>query len=180
MPRLGRRTFSTLSVRAGPVTMLVAFVASATGLFAAHPTLSVASRIGQAAPPRPLVIFRQRREGIPPPSGAPSRIDMTIYVDGRVVLAIRDPHRPVPPFRLSERRLRALREELAAARFSTLAPVYERDKAPNGSYLGSSITHAGRTVRLVRGARGPARLRPVVAFLTAIVFAHNGYGPGPG
>jgi hypothetical protein len=65
---------------------------------------------------------------------------------------------------LSCTRLRALRTSLVSARFPSLSRVYAPD-APYADGFIESVSYGGRTVRVMTGARPPARLARVLGIL---------------
>ena len=66
--------------------------------------------------------------------------------------------------RLSCARLRALRNALVNARFATLSRVYSPPDPYADGFI-EAVTYRGRTVRVLTGARPPARLARVLGVL---------------
>jgi hypothetical protein len=85
------------------------------------------------------------------------RDSLSVFRDGSVTSTNGD-------FRLSDRRLQALRNLLRAARFATLQRRYEAEAPVSDGYV-FRVTYAGRTVTVEEDAQPPLRLRRVLSVL---------------
>jgi hypothetical protein len=144
------------------------------GLAIVASLLLAAGSAGFAASSEPLVVLTWRLAGPPPPSGSSTYLDLTVYPTGRAALISDAPAHVTPSFSLSRSTLGTLRADLARARFGALRRLYTGTGGPE-----TTVIHAGRTVRLSRGARGPLRLRPLVTLLERIIGSRGGWAPGP-
>jgi len=98
-------------------------------------------------------------------SGGFAGIDRSLVVErSGAVVSTGLPH---APSRLSPRTLTTLRDALVAARFATLARVYE-PTVPIADGFTYRIAYAGRTVRIEQGAQLPTRLRRVFDLLAKL------------
>ena len=180
--RLPARVRSTVTTALGLVTLLIAAQSAADvaapelvdAVGSSAPTLVVlgslvlgVASLSSAAelgciPGRPaaVLVAYARSGGF---AGIQDRL--RVYRGGQAELARRtgSPH----VFRLSCRRVQALRDALVASRFRSLSPVYAPDE-PHADGLIESVSYAGRTVRVLTGAEGPPRLRRVLALLRDI------------
>ena|SRR5215217_1005695 len=130
----------TVRIAASLATVLVAAAGFSAGPTASQP---------------PLVSFRQSGGFVALERSFVVRRSGDVVTDGAVAA------------RLAPKRLAALRQTLAAARWRTLAAHYApRVHIPDGYVY--TITYAGRPIVIDQGARPPERLRDVVVLLQAL------------
>ena len=138
----------------------LAFVLVALTLVA--PPTATASELG-CLPGRPgaLLVAYSRTGGF---AGIRERV--RVYRGGRAEIVRGSGE--LREFRLSCRRVRAVRDALVAARFASLGTIYAPDTPVADGFL-ETVTYGGRSVRVLTGAEPPRRLARVLALLRDVV-----------
>src|SRR5262249_41785590 len=96
---------------------------------------------------------------------------LTVDRTGGAVLVVATGKKHTRRFQLGDSALAALKQDIAAARLTTLAPCYGRSFPDE---IAVDVETPARSVVAYEAVPGPARLRPLLARLSAIAKAHGG------
>ena len=151
------------------LTMVLAAVLTALTLASpAAPTGQLGCLPGR---PAALLVAYSRTGGF-----AGIREELRIYRGGQATVVRRGGQLS---FRLTCARVRAVRDALVGARFSTLAPVYAPANPVADGFV-DTVSYAGRRVRVLTGADPPERLARALRVLRGVVANRRLRAPAAG
>jgi hypothetical protein len=124
--------------------------------------LAVAAVLASAAPAEATQLVRYERSG-----GFAGRTVRLVVENGGACRQTEGRSGDDKSFKVPVSKLHALKRDLKAARFSSLARSYKPDYVVNDG-IAQSVTYKGKTVVVSTGGHPPARLRKLLSRLSSL------------